>query len=233
MLNEIISGTNQTPIEMMLKMDKDGFVSGRNLYDFLQLDKSHYTQWCKNNIADNAFAETGIDYQVFAMKSENPLGGRPTTEYKLTPSFAKKLAMMSHSARGEEARCYFIACEETLRRVAEEQRKWEQERAKGVIIRHVLTDTIKMKIADSPHKKFAYPNYTKLIYKTIFGKGLDELKTEFGVKEKESIREHMTTDQLQEVESMEMLISGLINLGMGYDDIKAFIGQKYHKALVA
>jgi hypothetical protein len=30
-----------------------------------------------------------------------------------------------------------------------------------------------------------------------------------------------------------MLISGLINLGMGYDDIKAFIGQKYHKALVA
>ena len=141
--------------------------------------------------------------------------------------------MMSHSERGEEARCYFIACEETLRRVAQEHQQWEIERAKGVIIRHVLTDTIKMKIADSPHKRFAYPNYTKLIYKTIFGKSLDELKVEFGVKEKESIREKMTADQLQEVEALEMLISGLINIGMSYQEIKKFIAENYHKEIAA
>jgi len=233
MLNEIINNTGLTPIEVMLKVDKDGFTSGKNLYDFLELDKTHYPRWCEENIVKNAFAEKGIDYKVLAIKGENPLGGRPTTEYQLTPSFAKKLAMMSHSERGEQARCYFIACEETLKRVAQEHQQWEIERAKGVIIRHVLTDTIKMKIADSPHKKFAYPNYTKLIYKTIFGKSIDDLKTEYGVKEKESIREHMTADQLQEIESMEMLISGLINIGMGYDEIKAFIGTKYHKSLVA
>ena len=230
MLNEIMTNTNNTPIEVALKMDKDGFVSGKNLYDFLRLDKTHYLRWCDENIVNNDFAEKGTDYEVLAIKGENPKGGRPTTEYKLTPTFAKKLAMMSHTERGEEARCYFIACEETLRRVAVEHQQWEIERAKGVIIRHVLTDTIKMKIADSPHKKFAYPNYTKLIYKTIFGKSLDDLKTDFGVKEKESIREHMTADQLQEVESLEMLISGLINIGKGYQEIKKFVEENYHNA---
>jgi len=44
MLNEIINVTDQTPIEVALKMDKDGFVSGRNLYEYLRLDKSNYSK---------------------------------------------------------------------------------------------------------------------------------------------------------------------------------------------
>ena len=90
-----------------------------------------------------------------------------------------------------------------------------------------------MKIADSPNKRFAYPNYTKLIYRTVFGKPLKELQAEFGVKPKESIREYMTAEQLKEVESMEMLVSSLINLGMGYDEIKSFIEERYHPSLMA
>jgi len=43
----------------------------------------------------------------------------------------------------------------------------------------------------------------------------------------------MTADQLQEVESMEMLISGLINIGMSYAEIKEFVEQKCHARLVA
>lgn len=61
-------------------------------------------------------------------------------------------------------------------------------------IPHILTDTIKMKVSDGPHKKFMYPNYTKLIYKTIFGKTFKELQKEFDVKGKESIREYLTTE---------------------------------------
>jgi phage anti-repressor protein len=227
----LIETTELTPIEVLLKVDKDGFTSSRKLYDFLELDKSNYSKWCKVNIVENTFAEKNVDYFSFVLKDErNP---HPTTEYKLTPTFAKKLAMMSHSERGEQARCYFIACEESLKKLTLEHQQWEIERAKGVIIRHVLTDTIKMKIADSPHKRFAYPNYTKLIYKTLFGKTMDELKNELGIKEKESIREHMTADQLQEIESMEMLISGLINIGMSYDEIKQFINEKCNRKLSA
>jgi phage anti-repressor protein len=227
----LMETTNLTPIEVLLKVDKDGFTSSKNLYDFLKLDKGNYSRWCKSNIEENTFAEKNIDYFSFLIKEErNP---NPTTEYKLTPSFAKKLAMLSKTEYGEQARCYFIACEEGLKKLAFEHQKWEIERAKGVVIRHILTDTIKIKIADSPHKRFAYPNYTKLIYKTLFNKTMDELKNEFGVKEKESVREHMTAEQLQEVESMEMLISSLINIGMSYDEIKEFIILKCTLRLTA
>ncbi len=226
-MNNIIETTNLTPIEIALQIDKDGMTTAKKLYEFLELDATHYNRWCKNNILENQFAEENADYKVLAIKGENPKGGRPTADYRLTASFAKKLAMTCPTEKGEQARCYFIACEQTLVRVAEERKQWEIERAKGVVIRHVLTDTIKMKVAESPHKRFMYPNYTKLIYKTIFGKPFKELQDEFGVKGKESIREYLTSEQLKEVEQMEMLVSSLIGVGMGYEEIKNFIEEKY------
>lgn len=117
----------------------------------------------------------------------------------------------------------FNTMEAELKRLYSERQKWEIERQKGVVIRHILTDTIKMKVTDSPHKKFAYPNYTKLIYRTIFGKSLKELQEMYKVKGNESIREYVTADELKQIEAMEMLVSSLISCGWGYDQIKAFI----------
>lgn len=119
----------------------------------------------------------------------------------------------------------FNEMEKELKRLYAERQQWEIERAKGVLVRHILTDTIKMKVADSPHKKFMYPNYTKLIYKTLFGKTLKELQAEYGVKPRESIRDYLTSEQLKDVESMEMLVSSLINCGWDYEKIKEFINQ--------
>lgn len=117
----------------------------------------------------------------------------------------------------------FNAMESELKRIYTERQQWQIERDKGVVIRHILTDTIKMKVPDSPHKRFAYPNYTKLIYKIIFGKTMKELQEQYGVKGKESIRDYVTSDELKQIESMEMLVSSLINCGWGYDQIKNFI----------
>ena len=127
----------------------------------------------------------------------------------------------------------FNEMEAELKRIYAERHQWEIERAKGVMIRHILTDTIKLKIADSPIKRFSYPNYTKLIYKTLFGKSFKELQQEYGIKPKESLRDYLTSEQLKEVESMEMLVSSLINVGMGYDEIKEFITERYTKRLSA
>ncbi len=69
----------------------------------------------------------------------------------------------------------FNVMENELKRIYTERQQWQIERDKGVVIRHILTDTIKMKIADSPHKRFAYPNYTNLIYCTLFGKTAKDL----------------------------------------------------------
>lgn len=125
----------------------------------------------------------------------------------------------------------FNTMEKELKRIYTERQQWQIERDKGVIVRHILTDTIKMKVADSPHKKFMYPNYTKLIYKTIFGKNMKELQAQYGVKGKESIRDYVTADELKQIESMEMLVSSLINCGWGYDRIKNFIQENSVKML--
>ncbi|MFR1059482.1 MAG: Rha family transcriptional regulator [Enterocloster sp.] len=125
----------------------------------------------------------------------------------------------------------FNEMEKELKRLYSERQKWEIERQKGILVRHILTDTIKMKVTDSPHKKFMYPNYTKLIYKTIFGKTMKELQEQYGVKGKESIREYVTADELKQIESMEMLVSSLINCGWGYNQIKGFIQENSVKML--
>lgn len=153
--------------------------------------------------------------------------GKNYKEYLMTRDGFSLLAM---GFTGEKALKWkldyikaFNAMEAELKRIYTERQQWQIERDKGVVIRHILTDTIKMKVSDSPNKRFAYPNYTKIIYKTIFGKNLKELQEMYKVKGNESIREYVTADELKQIEAMEMLVSSLINCGWGYDQIKAFI----------
>lgn len=125
----------------------------------------------------------------------------------------------------------FNAMEMELRRILTERQQWQIERDKGVVIRHILTDTIKMKIADSPNKRFAYPNYTNLIYRTLFGKTAKELEQEYGVKPREKLRDYFTGCDLEKVQSAEMLVSSLINCGWGYDQIKDFMQEQSLKLI--
>ena len=122
--------------------------------------------------------------------------------------------------------------ESELKRIYTERQQWQIERDKGVVIRHILTDTIKMKVSDSPHKKFAYPNYTNLIYRTLFGKTAKELEAEYGVKPRESLRDYFTGEDLSKVQSMEMLVSSLINCGWGFEEIKNFIQAESKKMII-
>lgn len=117
----------------------------------------------------------------------------------------------------------FNAMENELKRIYTERQQWQIERDKGVVIRHILTDTIKMKIADSPNKRFAYPNYTNLIYRTLFNKTAKELEKEYGVKARENLSDYFTGNDLAQVQSMEMLVSSLIGCGWGYAEIKEFL----------
>lgn len=112
-MNELkATNKNQTPIEIALGIDAEGRTTAKKLYEFLELDATHYNRWIKSNILDNRFAEEGVDYEVLAIDGENPLGGRPSQDYKLTASFAKKLSMTAKSEKGEEAREYFVSVEE-------------------------------------------------------------------------------------------------------------------------
>lgn len=177
--------------------------------------------------------ENSVEY--FIPETYRDASGKYNKEYLLTRDGFSLLVM---GFTGEKALTWklkyiqaFNAMEKMLKRLYEEKKQWEIERAKGVVIRHMLTDTIKMRLTESQHKKFAYPNYTKLIYKTIFGKPFAELKQEYGVKNRESLRDHLTIEQIREVEQMETLVSGLLGVGMGYEQIKGFVEQWYSPAM--
>ena len=125
----------------------------------------------------------------------------------------------------------FNAMEEELKRIAEERKKWEIERAKGILTRHILTETIKTMIAESPHKKFAYSNYTKLIYKVLFNATTKELNEKYGVKARESLRDYLNEEQLEDVKNLEHLTASLISIGWGYEQIKTFLIENVAKKL--
>lgn len=108
----------KTPIEIALGVDEEGMTTARNLYAFLRLNLAVYSRWVTKNIEENPFAEPDVDY--FSLNTDvecRNLGtrGHFARDYKLTANFAKKLAMASHSEKGEEAREYFIRVEQNAK----------------------------------------------------------------------------------------------------------------------
>lgn len=109
------STSDKTPIEIALQIDSDGMTTASKLYIFLELDITHFSRWCRKNIVNNKFATENEDYVILAINGDNSSKGRPKTDYKLTSEFAKKLSMTGNTEKHEQARDYFIACEQGLK----------------------------------------------------------------------------------------------------------------------
>ncbi len=110
-MNDIINTSNQTPIEIALGIDENGYTTARALYEFLSGEKSHFVRWAKKNIEQNEYFEEGVDWWGFATMAN----GNKCKDYRLTTDFAKHLSMESHSAKGKIARQYFLKVEDKLK----------------------------------------------------------------------------------------------------------------------
>lgn len=110
-MNELINITEQTPIEIALGVDSCGMTTAKQLYNFLELDPSHYKRWCTRNITNNPYAEEGVDYFIGDISP----AGRGSVDYKITVDFAKQIATSTRSKKGLAARNYFIACENVVK----------------------------------------------------------------------------------------------------------------------
>lgn len=92
-------------------------VNARELHTFLE-SKQQFSDWIKGRIDTYQFLEN----QDFICVSENyetqrkdgQKGAVIRTEYHITLDMAKELAMVERTAKGREARQYFIACEKVL-----------------------------------------------------------------------------------------------------------------------
>lgn len=141
--------------------------------------------------------------------------------------------MAAKSERGEDARNYFIGCEQTLAKVAEQIRKTEIERAKGIAARQALTKAIQQSSENARMHGHAYSTYTNVIYKSVFGKNANQLREEYGVGKKDNLRDCFSEEELRQVQNAEMLVSSLIGYGWGYNEIKEFILNKANKMIAA
>jgi phage anti-repressor protein/DNA-binding Xre family transcriptional regulator len=117
-MNDLQNTDLRTPIEIALQIDNDGMTTARKLYEFLELAPQHYSRWCKVNITENEFAEQNVDYWAFTVDGERRYNPNPTTDYKLTAHFAKKLSMKGNGERAEQAREYFSLIEEKAKQTS-------------------------------------------------------------------------------------------------------------------
>lgn len=105
------------------------------------------------------------------------------------------------------------------------------EREKGVAVRQALTKALQQSAENERMHGHAYSNYTNCIYKVMFGKNAAQLRDEFNIEKTDSLRDCFTSEQLRAVQSMECLVSGLVDCGWGYDQIKSFIENTNAKRL--
>lgn len=88
-------------------------VNARDLHAFLGVRKD-FSDWIKAQVTRAHLIEKE-DFLVFPQKGENPLGGRPASDYALTLEAGKHIAMMAGTPKGRQVRAYFIECERRLR----------------------------------------------------------------------------------------------------------------------
>ena len=85
--------------------NNDTVVSGRELHGFLEV-KDKYPQWILR-MTEYGFIE-GEDFITILGKSS---GGRPSQDHALKLDMAKEISMIQRTAKGKEARQYFIQVE--------------------------------------------------------------------------------------------------------------------------
>lgn len=117
-MNGLETTKMQTPIEIALGVDENGMTTAKKLYEFLEMDKSHYSRWVKANIVDNEFATENEDYFYSPSMANESGRGNYADDYKLTAHFAKKLSMKGNGERAERARQYFITVEDKVKEAA-------------------------------------------------------------------------------------------------------------------
>lgn len=97
------------------------------------------------------------------------------------------------------------------------------EREKGIAVRQSLTKALQQSVENERMHGHAYSVYTNCIYKVLFGMNAKQLNEFHGVPMKGNLRDYLSTEELSSIQSMEHLVSGLVDCGWGYDEIKNFI----------
>lgn len=90
----------------------------------------------------------------------------------------------------------------------------------GKAVRKSLTESIINNCDEGNFKNYAYSNYSKLIYKKLFGKPTKKLKEERNVPKNGNLRDYLTISELEKVQEAESKIATYIEMRKNIADDK-------------
>lgn len=105
------------------------------------------------------------------------------------------------------------------------------EREKGIAVRQSLTKALQLSAENERMHGHAYSTYTNCIYKVLFGMNANKLREHYSISKKDNLRDCFSAEELRAVQSMECMVSGLVDCGWGYDKIKSFIAETNTKRI--
>ena len=155
---------------------------------------------------------------------------RKQTEYKINEQFFLLLVM---GFTGKKALFVKTAFIREFYRMRSELLARNETRKIGKAARLSITDTISGHVEPGTFKKFAYGNYTKLVYKRVLGMDVKHAKAARKCPEAGNLRDYLTIDELDSVQDLESKIAGFIEVSdtAGKDDkeiyqmVKAWIDK--------
>ncbi|MGL6100693.1 MAG: Rha family transcriptional regulator [Fusobacteriaceae bacterium] len=134
--------------------------------------------------------------------------GRNQKKYDLTRDGFSLLVMGFTGSKALKFKIEFI---NQFNFMEKELQVREKTRHISVKVRKSLTESIKENVIDDgKFKSFAYSNYTKLIYKKVFGKDVKKLKEERNVPNGGNIRDYFAVAELEVIQALESKIATYI-----------------------
>lgn len=124
---------------------------------------------------------------------------------------------------GEAAMCYKLAYIKQFNAMETALQGKTVERQKGIAVRQALTKSIQLSNEDARMHGHAYSTYTNCIYKELFGMDAAQLREKYGIGKKGNLRDCFSQEELRAIQSMECLVSGLVDCGWDYGQVKEFI----------
>lgn len=199
------------------------FIKARKLHEFLE-SKQDFSHWIKNRIKKYGFLEN-VDYSLHDNFIEQKTskakrrGGHNATDYRLTLSMAKELAMVENNEQGMQARRYFIACEEALKQIAPDVQKqlvqlWQESREQVKRPFCSLNNALKRSLERrgiQPERKH-YIDEIQMLNTILLGIDPEQWKREQGITGK--LRDHLNADQLERLAYLEQADEILLDSGM-------------------
>lgn len=167
---------------------------------------------------------------LFNETTYKALNGKKNPAYLITRDGFTLLVM---GYTGEKAMKFKLAYIKQFNAMEQTLQGKRIEREKGIAVRQSLTKALQQSTENERMHGHAYSTYTNCIYKVLFGMNAKQLREKYSIDKKENLRDYLSEEDLRAVQSMECLVSGLVDCGWGYDQIREFIRQNNSARIAA